>query len=37
MGNVETFRLTGVSRPEAFRSTVLKAHQIYVGVKKTKR
>jgi hypothetical protein len=37
LGNVETFRLTGVSRPEAFRSTVFKAHQVYVGVRKTKR
>jgi hypothetical protein len=37
LGNVETFRLAAVSRPEAFRSTVLKAHQVYVGVRKTKR
>lgn len=38
LGNVETFRLDAVSRPEAFRSTVFKAHQVYVGVKKaTKR
>jgi hypothetical protein len=31
---VETFRLEGVSRPEAFRSTCMKAHMGYVGVKK---
>lgn len=37
LGDVETFRLDAVSRPEAFRSTVLKAHQIYVGVKRTQR
>ncbi len=34
LGNVETFRLDAVSRPAAFRSTVFKTHQIYVGVKK---
>jgi membrane protein YdbS with pleckstrin-like domain len=34
LGQTETFRLSGVSRPEAFRATVLKAHQAYVGVKK---
>lgn len=34
LGNVETFRLPGVSRPEAFRSQVIKAHMAYVGVKK---
>lgn len=33
MGKVETFRLDGVSRPEAFRQTCLKAHMAYVGVK----
>ena len=32
-GNVEKFRLDGVSRPEAFRQTCLKSRQIYVGVK----
>jgi hypothetical protein len=37
LGNVETFRLSGVSRPEAFRSTVFKAHQVYVGVKKAQQ
>jgi hypothetical protein len=34
LGNTETFRLSGVSRPEAFRSQVIKAHMAYVGVKK---
>lgn len=33
-GNVETFRLSGVSRPETFRQTCLKARQSYVGVKR---
>lgn len=33
-GNVETFRLEGVSRPEAFRHVCLKAHQAFAGVKK---
>jgi len=32
-GDVETFRLEGVSRPESFRQTCLKSHQSYVGVK----
>lgn len=32
-GVVEMFRLEGVSRPEAFRQTILKAHRSYVGVK----
>lgn len=36
-GSVETFRLPGVSRPEAFRQTCLKAHMAYVGVKKARR
>lgn len=31
-GNVETFRLDGVSRPEAFKAICLKASQAYVGV-----
>lgn len=31
-GNVETFRLEGVSRPEAFRHVCQKSHQAYVGV-----
>jgi hypothetical protein len=30
---VETFRLDGVSRPEAFRQTCLKSHMSYVGVR----
>lgn len=34
LGNTETFRLEGVSRPDAFRSTCLKAHMGYAGVKK---
>ncbi|NIP84136.1 MAG: PH domain-containing protein [Planctomycetales bacterium] len=32
-GAVETLRLPGVSRPETFRQTCLKAHQSHVGVK----
>jgi hypothetical protein len=32
-GDVETFRLEGVSRPAAFRQVCLKSHQAYVGVK----
>ena len=32
-GNVETFRLEGVSRPHAFRSTCMKARAGFVGVK----
>jgi hypothetical protein len=35
-GSIETFRLDAVSRPEAFRSTVMKAHMVYVGVKKAR-
>lgn len=31
-GPIETFRLQGVSRPETYRQTCLKAHQSYVGV-----
>lgn len=34
LGNTETFRLAGVSRPEGFRSQIIKAHMAYVGVKK---
>ncbi|ADB16893.1 hypothetical protein Psta_2222 [Pirellula staleyi DSM 6068] len=34
LGNVETFRLEGVSRPEAFRATIMKAHISHVGVKR---
>jgi len=29
---VETFRLEGVSRPEAFRATCLKAHLAYTSI-----
>ncbi len=29
---MERFRLSGVSRPQAFRQTCLKAHRAYVGV-----
>ena len=36
-GNIETFRLEGVSRPESFREVCLKAHMAYVGVKKAMR
>jgi hypothetical protein len=32
-GNVETFRLDGVYRPESFRQTCLKSRAAYVGVK----
>lgn len=32
-GATETFRLAGVSRPDVFRVTCLKAHQSFVGVK----
>lgn len=34
LGNTETFRLEGVSRPDAFRSTCIKAQMGYAGVKK---
>ncbi|MBX9791140.1 MAG: PH domain-containing protein [Pirellulales bacterium] len=33
-GQVESFRLHGVSRPESFRQTCLKVRQAYVAVKK---
>jgi len=33
-GNVETFRLEGVSRPEAFKQVCLKAQRGYVSVRK---
>jgi hypothetical protein len=36
LGNVETFRLEGVSRPEAFRQTCLKAHMADKGVKEAR-
>lgn len=32
-GQREVFRLSGVSRPEAFRSQCLKAHMAYVGIR----
>lgn len=35
-GQIETFRLSGVSRPEAFRETCLKAHQGFVGVQQAR-
>jgi hypothetical protein len=34
LGATETFRLEGVSRPEAFRSQCIKSHMAFVGVKK---
>ncbi|MCH7726265.1 MAG: PH domain-containing protein [Planctomycetes bacterium] len=34
MGGTETFRLVGVSRPEAFRAICMHAHRAYTGVKK---
>lgn len=34
LGNTETFRLSGVSRPDSFRAACIKAHMAYVGVKK---
>jgi len=33
-GNVETFRLSGVGRPDTFAQTCMKAHLAHVGVKK---
>lgn len=33
-GQIETFRLHGVSRPQSFRHTCLKAQQGFVGVRK---
>ena len=35
-GNVETFRLSGVSSPEPFAQTCFKAHSVYVGVQKAR-
>jgi hypothetical protein len=37
LGNVETFRLEGVSRPDSFRETCLKSHLAYSTVKKLRR
>jgi hypothetical protein len=36
LGAVETFRLPGVSRPEAFRQTCLKARMAHVGVQRAR-
>lgn len=36
MGPVETFRISGVPRPETFRHTCLKANMSFVGVQKAK-
>jgi hypothetical protein len=36
-GNVETFRLDGVSRPESFRQVCLKAQLAHAGVKKARQ
>jgi hypothetical protein len=35
-GTVETFRISGVPRPETFRHTLLKANMSFVGVQKAK-
>lgn len=36
-GNTETFRLEGVSRPEAFRQTVMKTQMIHAGIRKSRK
>lgn len=36
LGQVETFRIWGVPRPETFRQTCMKAHLSFVGVKKAR-
>src|SRR5262245_49771712 len=36
LGQVETFRIWAVPRPEPFRQTLLKAHMSYVGVQKAR-
>ena len=36
-GNVETFRLEGVSRPSAFRETCLKSQMAHAGVRRARR
>jgi hypothetical protein len=36
LGNVETFRLEGVSRPAVFRETCLKSHMAHAGVKRAR-
>jgi hypothetical protein len=35
-GNLETFRLEGVPRPDTFRATCLKAHQGFVGTRQAR-
>jgi hypothetical protein len=37
LGNVETFRLEGVSRPAAFRETCLKSHLAHASVRRVRR
>lgn len=37
LGPIETFRLSGVPRPETFRQTCLKANQSFVGVQKARQ
>ncbi len=37
LDGVETFRLDGVSRPEAFQSTCMHSHRSYVGVQKAQQ
>ena len=37
LGNVETFRLEGVSRPAAFRETCLKSHLAHATVKQSRQ
>lgn len=37
LGNVETFRLEGVSRPAAFRETCFKGHLAHKGVKQSRQ
>ena len=34
LGNIETFRLEGVSRPDAFRATCVKSQMAHSGVKR---
>jgi hypothetical protein len=36
LGNLETFRLEGVSRPAAFRETCLKSRMAHAGVRKAR-
>jgi Bacterial PH domain len=37
LGNLETFRLEGVSRPAVFRETCLKSHMAAAGVKRARQ